>query len=113
MLRWVLEIREMTRKEEALQDLMKGIPWKQLSKQYSKSTLYDAHVKWESLAIKRYGELEDEKNSLLKEKEVIDTSVKEKKNQQKTLEKTVSSLQTSLNSLEDRGIKLGDQVEEN
>ena len=54
----------MTRKDDALQDLINGKPWKQLAKQYSNSTLYDAHVKWESLAIKRYEELEEEKKSL-------------------------------------------------
>lgn len=102
----------MTRKEEALQDLMKGIPWKQLSKKYAKSTLYDAYVEWESLAIKRYQELEEEKKSLLQEIESINTSVKEKETQQRTLEMRVSELQSSLNSLEDLEMKLGNQVEE-
>lgn len=104
---------EMTRKDEALQDLVKGKPWKQLTKQYSKSTLYDAHVEWESLAIKKYEEFEDEKKFLLKEIEIIYTSVTEKEKQQKTLETRVSELQSSVNSLEDGEIKLGNQVQEN
>ena len=103
----------MTRKDEALQDLILGKPWKQLTKQYPKSTLYDAYVEWESLAIKRYEELEEEKKSLLKEMEIVNTSVKEKETQQKTLETIVSELQSSLNSLEDREIQLSNQVKEN
>ncbi|MFC1803929.1 hypothetical protein ACFL0D_08205 [Thermoproteota archaeon] len=102
----------MTRRDDAFDDLKKGVLWPQLAKKYPKSTLYDAHTLYEPIAQKEYTDLQEKKETIQKEVHVHTTNLNELKTQEQNIGQKVKKVISDLKGLKQKKDQAQRQVEE-